>query len=257
VRIAPEDYTELLEPLVKIADMEQPLESLWRDSGHKSDADAASNPEGEAVLQRLGNKSGWLFLAIIVLVVLGWAGWTAIHSGGEFDAWTLLESLRDSAQHPLAPLLAIPAIVAGSLVVAPITGMIALCALLFSPWIASLGTKLGRAAEKHAPKPLTTRMHSLGNNADAWSLAGLRLIPIAPFTVVNLLAGAFKVKLRDFVVGTLIGMGPGIVLICLSVDRARAALSGEPVFDPWIIGAIAVAGIALIGFRVWQHRKQA
>jgi phospholipase D1/2 len=99
-------------------------------------------------------------------------------------------------------------------------------------------------------------MHELGSNADAWSMAGLRLIPIAPFTVVNLLAGAARVRLRDFLLGTLIGMGPGIVLICLSVDRARAALSGEPVFDPWIIGAIAAAGIAVVLFRYWQQKRR-
>jgi uncharacterized membrane protein YdjX (TVP38/TMEM64 family) len=82
-----------------------------------------------------------------------------------------------------------------------------------------------------------------------WSLAGLRLIPIAPFTIVNLVAGASGVRLRQFLAGTLIGMGPGIVLICLSVDRARAAISGDPVFEPWIVAAIAAAGASLILLR--------
>ena len=84
-----------------------------------------------------------------------------------------------------------------------------------------------------------SRIRDIAQSSDLWSLAGLRLIPIAPFTIVNLVAGISGVRLRDFLVGTLIGMGPGILLICLSVDRARAALAGEPVFDPWIIAAIA------------------
>jgi phospholipase D1/2 len=273
VTIAPEDYSELLKPLADIADMEKPLESFWEDSAAEADADTKDAQQDRPVLAWIGNKSGWLFLVALVVVIVGWTLWSATNSGEDIDPRKLLESLRQSATHPLAPLLAIPAIVAGSLVVAPITGMIAICALLFTPWVASLtgiigtlaatvvnyfiGTRLGRVVESHAPKPLAERMRSLGSNADAWSLAGLRLIPIAPFTIVNLLAGAFQVRLRDFIIGTLVGMGPGIVVICLSVDRARAALSGEPVFDPWILGAIALAGASIIAFRVWQNRKRA
>ncbi len=74
--------------------------------------------------------------------------------------------------------------------------------------------------------------------------------------MVNLVAGAAGVRLRDFLAGSVIGMGPGIVLICLSVDRARAALSGEPVFDPWIVVAIAVAAVALILLRVWRGKSR-
>ncbi len=68
--------------------------------------------------------------------------------------------------------------------------------------------------------------------------------------------GASGIRLRDFMLGTLIAMTPGIVLICLSIDRARAALAGEPVFDPWIVAGIAGAGIATIGLRVWKKKQQ-
>jgi uncharacterized membrane protein YdjX (TVP38/TMEM64 family) len=81
------------------------------------------------------------------------------------------------------------------------------------------------------------------------------LIPIAPFTIVNLVAGASGVRLGDFLLGTLIGMAPGIVFICLSVDRARAAISGDPVFDPWIVALIAAAGAGLILLRTWRKRS--
>ncbi len=100
-------------------------------------------------------------------------------------------------------------------------------------------------------------MRTLGRSADTWSLAGLRLIPVAPFSIVNLLAGTSHVPLRQFLLGTLLAMGPGIVLICFSVDRARAALAGEPLFDPWILAVIIGAGIALVGLRIWQKRRGA
>jgi uncharacterized membrane protein YdjX (TVP38/TMEM64 family) len=73
---------------------------------------------------------------------------------------------------------------------------------------------------------------------------------------VNLAVGATGVALAPFLVATLIAMGPGIILISLSVDRARAALAGEAVFDPWIVAGIAAAGIATIALRLWRNAKK-
>jgi uncharacterized membrane protein YdjX (TVP38/TMEM64 family) len=216
-------------------------------------------------------SAGRFFLAALVVGVIGWGIWTALQGGQSLDPKALLAILRERASHPLAPVIVIPAFIAGSIVIAPVTGMIALCALLFTPWVASLaaiagtlastlvnyeiGRHLGKAVERRAPRSLLDRMRALGQSADTWSLAGLRLIPVAPFAIVNLLAGTAHVPLRPFLLGTLIGMGPGIVLICYSVDRARAALAGEPLFDPWILAVIIGAGVSLVGLRVWRKRR--
>ncbi|WP_405226349.1 phospholipase D-like domain-containing protein [Lentisalinibacter sediminis] len=284
------DIDGMLEPIARIADLERPVEQAWdeliggmtgsgaHDAGTGgADADEEAEPEpGTArrrYLQVLTHPSvGWGFLAVLILLVGGLAIWQARTAGADFDPMALLATLRESAAHPLAPLAVIPAFIAGSLVVAPVTGMIALCALLFGPWVASvsaiagtlaatvvnhaIGRRLGRAVEGRAPRAVTVRMKALGRSSDPWSLAGLRLIPIAPFTVINLLAGASRVKLRDFLLGTILGMGPGTVLICFSVDRARAALAGEPVFEPWVLAVIAAAGITLIALRVLQQRRK-
>ncbi len=266
------DFDALLQPVAQLADMEDPVELRLPENL----AGSSEEPQEET---RQENSSGgwfssligWEFFAVLVLGLVGWATWTAHNAAQDIGLATLLASLRQAAEHPVAPFVAVPAIVVGSLFVAPITGMIALCAILFSPWVASavailgtlaatavnhaIGGSLGNVVEQRAPRALLERMRSLGRSADVVSLAGLRLIPIAPFSVVNLLAGAVHVRLGNFLAGTLLGMGPGIVLVCLSVDRARAALSGEPVFDPWIIAAIAAAGISLVAFRAWQKRK--
>ena len=42
-----------------------------------------------------------------------------------------------------------------------------------------------------------------------WAMTLLRLLPIAPFSVVNLVAGASEMRLRDFLLGSLLGMLPG------------------------------------------------
>ena len=261
--IAPSDYEDAMEPLARIADLEKPVE-LPRTSSTKR--------RERGFLGLLTSKTaGRVFLVALLGGLVGWVIWAATQGDQVLEPRALLDALRERASHPLAPLVAIPLFVAGSILIAPVTGMIALCALLFSPWTASLsaiagalastlvnyeiGRHLGKAVERHAPSKLITRMRALGRSADATSLAGLRLIPVAPFSIINLLAGASHVPLRAFLLGTVLGMGPGIVLICFSVDRARAALSGEPLFEPWVVAVIVAAGVALVGLSAWLKRR--
>lgn len=41
-----------------------------------------------------------------------------------------------------------------------------------------------------------------------WTLIVLRIMPIMPFNVLNLLMGVSKIKIRDYILGTLIGLAP-------------------------------------------------
>ncbi|MGN5480121.1 TVP38/TMEM64 family protein [Cupriavidus basilensis] len=41
------------------------------------------------------------------------------------------------------------------------------------------------------------------------AMVALRLVPVAPFTLVNLVVGASRIRLRDCLLGTAIGMSPG------------------------------------------------
>ena len=246
----------MLEPVAKIADLEKPIA---RASGGDEDSSSLHAP-----------LAGWLFLAGVGLVIAFWVYW-GIQGGGEkFEPMQLLKTLRNVADHPLAPLAVLPAFIAGSLLIAPVIGMIALCALLFDPWTASasalagtlaativnhwLGSRFHSTLMRKVPDSITEKISSIASSSDVWTLAGLRLVPIAPFTFVNLVVGASGIGLRQFVLGTLIAMTPGIVLISLSVDRARAALAGEPIFEPWIVAGIAGAGIATIGLRMWKKK---
>jgi uncharacterized membrane protein YdjX (TVP38/TMEM64 family) len=57
----------------------------------------------------------------------------------------------------------------------------------------------------------------------------VRMLPLAPFAVVNLAAGAAQIRLRDFLAGTALGMLPGVVGAALfSEQLVRTVRRPEP-----------------------------
>jgi phosphatidylserine/phosphatidylglycerophosphate/cardiolipin synthase-like enzyme/uncharacterized membrane protein YdjX (TVP38/TMEM64 family) len=248
----------VLEPVAKIADLEEPILRSAADEGSESSS-------GRSI-------TGWLFLAALIAGLVAAVYGVVQLNDDDFSMRSLLDAARGVADHPFAALAVPPIIVAGSLFFAPVTGMIAICALVFDPWIACIsaltGTLLATAVNHwlgkrfhgvlmdRVPDRITDKIATIASSSDVWTLAGLRLVPVAPFTAVNLVVGASGVSLMPFLAGTLIAMGPGIVLISLSVDRARAALAGEAVFEPWIVAGIAAAGVATIALRVWRNAQK-
>jgi uncharacterized membrane protein YdjX (TVP38/TMEM64 family) len=90
-----------------------------------------------------------------------------------------------------------------------------------------------------------------------WTMTLLRLLPIAPFGVVNLVAGASEIRFRDFLLGSLIGMGPGVALMTLFGDRLGVWLRRpDPVNLAILVGAaLAVVTLALVLGR-WAKRRR-
>jgi uncharacterized membrane protein YdjX (TVP38/TMEM64 family) len=84
------------------------------------------------------------------------------------------------------------------------------------------------------------------------AVAVVRNLPIAPFTIVNVVAGASRIKLRDFLLGTAIGMAPGILAIMLFTDRLLNAVR-----DPqWGNIALAAAAALILGIGIWWIKRR-
>ncbi len=75
----------------------------------------------------------------------------------------------------------------------------------------------------------------------------VRLVPVAPFGIVNLVAGASQIRLIDFVLGTVLGMLPGIaVLSALGYQVIETFL--EPSLESFLWLALAVAAWIALSF---------
>ncbi|QUS42291.1 phospholipase [Tardiphaga alba] len=174
------------------------------------------------------------------------------------DADTLLATLRSIEGSPWAPLLIVAGFVIGGAVLFPVTVMIAVTAAALGPWIGLGSALLGTLASasllyavgrivgiKPVQRMLGPRLRRIqnkivGNGVIAVVL--IRMLPLAPFSLVNMAAGASGVRFRDFIIGTVIGMAPG--LIAMSVFGSQIAdLLRNP---SW--GSVA---LLLLGIAVW------
>lgn len=146
----------------------------------------------------------------------------------------------------LAALLMVPVvslIVASAFVFGFVEG--ALLALVGSVLAAAAGYGLGRALWRDAVRTLAgSRLDRLNEQLSRRGLmatAVVRIVPVAPFAVVNLVAGASHVSLRDFVLGTALGMAPGTLALAFFGERAAEA-AREP--------SAAALGLVLLGVGV-------
>jgi phospholipase D1/2 len=84
----------------------------------------------------------------------------------------------------------------------------------------------------------------------------LRLLPIAPFAVVNPVAGASAIRTRDFLLGTLFGMAPGVVLITVFGDRLGAWLRQPDLANLAVVVLVAALALMLTwALRRWSRRR--
>jgi uncharacterized membrane protein YdjX (TVP38/TMEM64 family) len=87
-------------------------------------------------------------------------------------------------------------------------------------------------------------------------VVAVRIVPVAPFAVLNLFAGASHVSLRDFLIGTLIGMTPGILALAVFAEGllsliGRADLRSVALI---LVGMLGLGGLLWLGHRVLQAR---
>jgi uncharacterized membrane protein YdjX (TVP38/TMEM64 family) len=69
----------------------------------------------------------------------------------------------------------------------------------------------------------------------------IRLVPIAPFTVVNVAMGASEIRVVDYLLGTLLGLAPGLLVMAAVGNQVMRILS-EPTIAEIGLLAAAVAG---------------
>lgn len=218
--------------------------------------------QGKSLAARL-LALGALALAIAVLAAL----WRLTPLRHVLSVATLTDVGEQLGALPLAPAIVLVSYVAASLVAVPITLLIAATGLVFGAWPGAayavggtilaaaatyyVGAWLGRDAVRKLAGARANRLSERIGRRGLVTVMILRLLPIAPFTIVNLVAGASHIGIRDFLLGTVLGMVPGVVLTVTFAHQLVAAIRHPG--GPSLAWLVAI-GAALVGLSVTLQR---
>ncbi|MFL6714916.1 MAG: VTT domain-containing protein [Burkholderiaceae bacterium] len=196
-------------------------------------------------------------LAILALALgLLALAWRATPLGDVVNLANLVAAARALEAMPFTPLIAVAAFALAGALMVPVTLLIAVTGIVFGPAYGALyaiaGSTLSAAlsyglgwwaGRDTVRRLLGARVHRLSRRIARRGILAVtvvRVLPVAPFVVVNVVAGASHIRLRDFLIGTVLGMAPGIVLTVTFVHQLAEAVRRPS------LGAVAVLAVVAL-----------
>lgn len=220
------------------------------------------------------SAASWTGLIVAAVLLFGLAlAWCWTPLGAWLDIEGLFAWIVSLKQSPLAACLLVVAVyAAGSLVLFPVTVLIVLTAFAFGPawgFVFSLAGCLGGAATTYLiGRILGRKIFDPARHAwlDRWSrrvarrgvlaVTAMRLLPMGPFSVVNIAAGVSHIRFRDFILGTTLGMTPGILALTVLEQQLENALRAPDVENLILLGAVMAAIVATaVALHRWLRKK--
>lgn len=211
----------------------------------------------------------WVLLALYVSTLIGLAVlWRQPDMRHWLDPHALSEQGRRLLATPLGPLAVMGGYVLAVLLGMPVLVLIAVGALVFTPWPGMAYALSGMVAG--ATLTYGIGRYTGAQTMDRWcngrlallsrhlqrrgllTMMAVRAMPVAPFIVVNMVAGALRVRLRDYVLGTFLGLLPGTVMISVFMDRLTAAWHAP---DPSSY-VVLLTCVVMLFVVLWSIRKR-
>jgi phospholipase D1/2 len=166
----------------------------------------------------------------------------------------LLFSLAAAAMVPLLLLITATALVFKPALAVPIClfGSMVSSAVLYAT-----GAKFVRGHAHEAFGPTLEKVRNALHARGIIAIATIRMLPIAPFGLINVAAGSIGVRFRDFMFGTALGLAPGTIVLCLFGQQVKALWQNPTPSGVLIAMMLVAAWIALsLGLqRVLTRRK--
>ncbi len=209
--------------------------------------------------------AGLVLLALLLCALaLAWR-FTALRDFLNLPALVALAT--DLRSLPFTPVLVVAAYVVAGILMVPLTLLIAVTGIVWGAMPGALyamggslasaacgygiGAALGRDLIRRL---LGARMNRLSQRVARRGILAVivvRSLPLAPFGVVNLVSGASHISLRDYLVGTTIGLLPGVLLTTTFAHHLMLVLR-EPSHDA--LGVLLIVVLLLAGIGIAMRR---
>ena len=195
-------------------------------------------------------------LALILLAGL-WQ-WTPLRE--LINVSSMAASLEEVSHGPTALLMTVAGFLIGGILVMPVMMLIAVTILAFGPWWGfwyaligmtasalltfGIGRWLGRRLMDHLSGSWVHRISRTLAKTGVLTVVTLRMLPVAPFSILNAVAGASHIRARDFFLGTVLGELPGLIGLALFLDQVSETIRHPGVGSILLLVVIAF-GIVL------------
>jgi uncharacterized membrane protein YdjX (TVP38/TMEM64 family) len=211
----------------------------------------------------------WLVLIVYVSILVGLA---VLLRRPDMRHWLEPNAISEVGAAllalPLGPLAVIGGYVVAVMLGMPVLVLVTAGVLIFTPWPGMLYAWLGMVAG--ATVTYCIGRYTGAQAMDRWTKGRLallsthlrnrglitvimvRVMPVAPFIMVNMVAGALRVRPRDFVLGTFLGLFPVTIVIALFMDRLAQAWR-NPGGGSYALLAVCVLALCL--FFWWMRKK--
>lgn len=243
-------------PLGALADPEQPI------SPQALVAQFMPQEESRSFVQRFAGLA--VAVCVIAALAVAWR-WTPLSE--YLNLGKLMQMAHMFKGLPFTSLAVLGAYVLAGLFMMPITLLIAVTGIVFGGPLGmayalggtllnalatyAVGAGLGRETVRRVAGPRINALSRRMARQGLMAMVVLRLLPVAPFTLVNVIAGATHIRLRDYLLGTLLGMAPGIVLTVFFAHHVAQALR-TPSLETFSV--LALAGGVMVGLAWLLHR---
>ncbi len=209
-----------------------------------------------------------LYLCLIAGVLLAWQD-PVLHQHLQPEA--LAQSGKSLLNRPFGAVWILMGYVVVAAAGVPTTIMVTVGVMVFNPWpgvayalsgmvcgamaIYAVGRYSGaafidRLTQQGRMRALSTVLQNEGLKA----VFVIRAVPIAPFVLVSLTAGAFRIPFGRYVLGTALGLAPGTLMMGLFWDRVKATLE----HPNWLAYSVLAFMLTLIVLTVrWFKKKLA
>jgi phosphatidylserine/phosphatidylglycerophosphate/cardiolipin synthase-like enzyme/uncharacterized membrane protein YdjX (TVP38/TMEM64 family) len=200
----------------------------------------------------------------LALLAVAWR-WTPLREYANLAS--LVGLARGLESLPFTPIAVVASYVIAGLVMIPVMLLIAVTGIVFGPVLGTayaiagtmlsatvaygIGSWLGRDTVRRLVGPRINRLSKRIAKRGILAMMVVRTLPVAPFTVVNVVAGASHIRFRDYLIGTLFGMLPGIAVTVTFVHHLAEAVRNPSMGTVTVLALVAAL---LIGFAILLQR---
>jgi phospholipase D1/2 len=216
----------------------------------------------------------WGKIGIAALMVAGLTAlWHFTPVSEYLTAENVIDLAEDFAGRWWAPLVVLAAYTPASIVMFPRPLITLFAVVAFGAWqgfiyamsgilIAAMATYYaGRYFDRDTVRRIAgdklNRVSEILRQRGLMAVTAVRFVPLAPFAVESLVAGAIRIKAWHLLVGTFLGMLPGTLTATVFGDQIQTALRDPERINYWIVGGVVIFMLcATLAVRQWLYRTQ-